>query len=122
MKKSLIATAVAAGMLATGAAQADPTVYGLLHLSIDTFNDAHYAGTGDGTIVKPDSPEMRSNTSAIGVKGTEDLGGALKAIYKAEFKIDPFDGGQSIQRRDVWVGLKGGWGKLAAGTMSTNYK
>ncbi|NNJ96053.1 MAG: porin [Gammaproteobacteria bacterium] len=122
MKKSLIATAVAAGMLATGAAQADPTVYGLLHLSIDTFNDAHYAGTGDGTIVKPDSPEMRSNTSAIGVKGTEDLGGALKAIYKAEFKIDPFDGGQSIQRRDIWVGLKGGWGKLAAGTMSTNYK
>ena len=124
MKKSLIATAVAAGMLATGAAQASPTVYGLLHLSIDTFNDTHYTSTGE--IVKPDAPEMRSNTSAIGVKGTEDLGGALKAIYKAELLVNPFPGATGVQetivRRDIWVGLKGGWGKVAAGTMSTNYK
>ena len=123
MKKSLIATAVAAGMLATGAAQADPKVYGLLHLSIDTFSDNHY-GSG-GSLVKPDEPEMKSNTSALGVKGSEDLGNGLKAIYKAEFKIDPFAGdpsGGSLQRRDVWVGLKGGWGKIAAGTMSSNYK
>ncbi len=119
MKKTLIATAVAAGMLATGAAQADPTVYGLLHLSIDTFSDDHYSG---GNIVKPGSPEMRSNTSAIGVKGSEDLGGGLKAIYKAEFKVDPFDGDEALERRDIWVGLKGGWGKAAVGTMSTNYK
>jgi predicted porin len=122
MKKSLIATAVAAGMLATGAVQADPTVYGILHLSIDTYNDTHYAGTGDGTIVKADSPEMKSQTSAIGIKGTEDLGGALKAIYKAEFKVDPFNGDEALERRDIWVGLKGGWGKAAVGTMSTNYK
>jgi len=128
MKKSLIATAVAAGMLATGAAQADPTVYGILHLSIDTFSDAHYVDGNDQTaayepsLVKPDEPEMRSNTSAIGVKGSEDLGGGLKAIYKAEFKVDPFNGDEALERRDIWVGLKGGWGKVAAGTMSTNYK
>jgi predicted porin len=123
MKKTLIATAVAAGMLATGAVQADPTVYGLLHLSIDTFSDDHYSSPT--TIAKPGEPEMRSNTSAIGVKGSEDLGGGLKAIYKAEFKVDPFSGdpsGGSLQRRDVWVGLKGGWGKAAVGTMSSNYK
>jgi predicted porin len=122
MKKSLIATAVAAGVLATGAAQASPTVYGILHLSIDTFSDAHYGPGGSGDLLVPDEPNMKSNTSAIGVKGSEDLGGGLKAIYKAEFKIDPFSGNNSLQRRDVWVGLKGGWGKLAAGTMSTNYK
>ena len=120
MKKTLIATAVAAGMLATGAVQADPTVYGLLHLSIDTFSDDHYSAGGN--IVKPGSPEMRSNTSAIGVKGSEDLGGGLKAIYKAEFKVDPFNGDEALERRDIWVGLKGGWGKAAVGTMSTNYK
>ena len=119
MKKSLIATAVAAGMLTAGAAQATPTVYGLLHLTIDTYNDDHFVGTD---VVKSGSPKMTSKTSAIGVKGSEDLGGSLKAIYKAEFKIDPFNGAQSIQRRDIWVGLKGGWGKAAVGTMSTNYK
>jgi predicted porin len=125
MKKSIIATAVAAGVLATGAAQASPTVYGILHLSIDTFSDAHYGPGGSGDLLVPDEPEMKSNTSAIGVKGSEDLGGGLKAIYKAEFRIDPFSGdpsGGSLQRRDVWVGLKGGWGKVAVGTMSSNYK
>jgi predicted porin len=122
MKKSLIATAVAAGMLATGAVQADPKVYGILHLSIDTFADDHYGPGTDPALLVPGSPEMNSQTSAVGVKGSEDLGGGLKAIYKAEFKIDPFSGSNSLQRRDVWVGLKGGWGKVAAGTMSTNYK
>ena len=122
MKKSLIATAVAAGMLATGAAQAAPTLYGILHLSIDTYSDAHTDGTN---VIKADDPTLVSHTSAIGVKGSEDLGGGLKALYKAEFRVDPFSGdpsGGSLQRRDVWAGLKGGWGKVAAGTMSSNYK
>lgn len=131
MKKTLIATAVAAGMLATGAAQADPTVYGILHFSINKQNDAEYSG---GNVVFNDGLDMTSNTSAIGVKGSEDLGGGMKAIYKAEWLIDPFStavdigGGNNttigglLQRRDIWVGLKGGWGKAAVGTMSTNYK
>ena len=125
MKKTLIATAVAAGVLATGAAQATPTVYGILHFSIDTFADEHLDPDGttlSNAVIKSDSPTLNSNTSAIGVKGSEDLGGGLKAIYKAEFKVDPFSGSNSFQRRDVWVGLKGGWGKAAVGTMSSNYK
>jgi len=122
MKKTLITTAVAAGLLATGAAQADPTVYGILHLSIDTFSDDHYGPGANPSVLVPGSPEMKSNTSAIGIKGSEDLGGGLKAIYKAEFKVDPFNSARSLERRDVWLGLKGGWGKVAAGTMSTNYK
>jgi len=123
MKKTLIATAVAAGVLATGAAQATPTVYGILHLSINALTDKVHDTAGN--VVTSDGLDMTSNTSAIGVRGSEDLGGGLKAIYKAEFKIDPFNSdpaGGSLQRRDVWIGLKGGWGKLAAGTMSSNYK
>ena len=121
MKKSLIATAVAAGMLATGAAQADPKVYGIIHLSIDTFSDNHYSG---GSLLKLDEPEMNSNTSAVGVKGSEDLGGGLKAIYKLEWQVNVADrvSGGALTDRDQWVGLKGGWGKIAAGTMSSNYK
>jgi predicted porin len=130
MKKTLIATAVAAGMLATGAAQADPTVYGILHLSINSAADDHYGSAADGTPLLVGGTDMTSNTSAIGVKGSEDLGGGLKALYKAEFQVDPFvrdnAGGAgrlpTIIRRDIWVGLKGGWGKIAAGTMSHNYK
>ena len=121
MKKSIIATAVAAGMLATGAAQASPSVYGIIHLSIDSFSDNHYAG---GSLVKPDEPEMKSNTSAIGVKGSEDLGNGLKALYKLEWQVDVANrnSGGALTDRDQWVGLKGGWGKVVAGTMSSNYK
>ena len=133
MKKSIIATAVAAGMLATGAAQADPKVYGILHFAIDTYSDNHWSSSDPTTrsLLEKDSPTMDSKTSAIGVKGSEDLGGGLKAIYKAEFLVRPFgsdsasDGSgdvDTIERRDIWVGLKGGWGKVAAGTMSSNYK
>ena len=130
MKKSLIATAVAAGVLATGAVQADPKVYGILHFAIDTYNDNHWSAdptdpNSGAVLLEKDSPTMGSKTSAIGVKGSEDLGGGLKAIYKAEFRVEPFGGdpsGGSLQRRDIWAGLKGGWGKVAFGTMSSNYK
>jgi len=120
MKKTLIATAVAAGMLATGAAQADPTVYGILHMSINSWADDHYSAAPNPAVLVGGT-SMSSNTSAIGVKGSEDLGGGLKALYKAEFLIDPFSAA-GVQRRDIWVGLKGGWGKVAVGTMSHNYK
>jgi predicted porin len=107
-------------MLATGAAQAEPTVYGILHLSIDTYADDHYGSTG--TVVKTSDLNMTSHTSAIGIKGSEDLGNGLKAIYKAEFQIEPDERNRSITDRDQWIGLKGGWGKVAFGTMSSNYK
>jgi predicted porin len=123
MKKTLIATAVAAGMLATGAAQAEPTVYGILHLSIDTYSDDHFGNTtGTAPALKTSDLNMRSHTSAIGIKGSEDLGNGLKAIYKAEFQIDPDQRNRTITDRDQWIGLKGGWGKAAFGTMSSNYK
>ena len=132
MKKTLIATAVAAGMLASGAALAEPTVYGILHLSIDTYGDDHIdlgddgvaGGSGDDadTVVKTKELNMVSHTSAVGIKGSEDLGNGLKAIYKVEWQIDPDERNTTITDRDQWIGLKGGWGKVAFGTMSSNYK
>ena len=76
MKKSIITLAVAAGLAAAGAANAAPKVYGNLHVSINDFDSAA-------------NLDMSSNTSAIGVKGSEDLGDGMKAIYKVEFQIDP---------------------------------
>jgi len=64
---------------------------------------------------------MNSNTSAIGVKGSEDLGDGMKAIYKVEFQIDPTVTTTTISSRDQFVGLKGGMGTVKFGTMSSNY-
>ena len=118
MKKSLLAIAVAATMAAP-AVMAAPTVYGNIHLTILDLDSN-------------DNLDLTSNTSAIGVKGSEDLGDGLKAIYKAEFEINPADGGFSsvddgtsgnaFTQRDAFVGLKGGMGVLKIGTFSSNYK
>ena len=109
MKKTIISLAIAAGMAASGAASAE--VYGVLHASIDS------ADTGSNV----DSPEMKSQTSAIGVKGSEDLGDGLKAFYKAEFQVDITEAG-ALTGRDQYIGLKGGMGTVKFGTMSSNYK
>lgn len=119
MKKSLLVIAVAATMAAP-AAMAAPTVYGNVHLSIQQFDKSD--GTGAGTA---GNLNMGSNTSAIGVKGSEDLGDGLKAIYKVEFQLNADGdggGGDALTQRDVFVGIKGGMGTVKLGALSSNYK
>ena len=131
MKKSILVIAVAATMAAP-AAIAAPTVYGNVHLSLNQ---------ADNDVANADNNlKVSSNTSAIGVKGSEDLGDGLKAIYKLEWQIGigpkadttPDTGGVyneadsagvgALTGRDQFVGLKGGWGAIKFGTMSSNYK
>jgi len=120
MKKRFLVAAVAATLISPLAAQADATVYGNVHLSIDS------PSFEDDTI--NDNISMNSNTSSIGVKGKEDLGGGMSAIFKIEFQVDPSernrasDGNNSVLDRDQWVGLKGAMGSVKFGTMSNNYK
>lgn len=128
MKKTIISLAVAAGMAASGAAFAAPTVYGNLHVSILSFDNAN-----NGNLT------LSSNTSSVGVKGSEDLGDGMKAFYKAEFQVDAVDGGwqngdgsavagdttsngNALTQRDIYAGIKGGMGTIKIGTMSSNYK
>jgi predicted porin len=122
MKKSILAIAVASLAVST-AAMAESTVYGNIHLSINQFDKDD--GTGAGT---NGNLYMASNTSSLGVKGSEDLGDGMKAIYQVEFQIDPADGfaekdnNEVLAPRDSFVGLKGGFGTVKFGTMSSNYK
>ena len=131
MKKRFLVAAMAATLVSPLAAQADATVYGNVHLSIDSYDS------------DVDGPQMNSNTSSIGVKGKEDLGGGMSAIFKVEFQVDPSErnsgAGSSntdptdsdfgavktktaLVDRDQWVGLKGAMGTVKFGTMSNNYK
>jgi len=67
--------------------------------------------------------------SRIGVKGSEDLGNGLKAIYQVELGINLDDtnnnvlsNSDSITYRNSFVGLAGGWGTLLAGRHDTPMK
>jgi len=122
MKKTLISLAIATGMVASGAAMAEgePTVYGIVHVSINQFDTTNASGTAVNA--NEDKMYMSSNTTAIGVKGSEDLGDGMKALYKLEFQVNVAGNGGGLADRDQWVGLKGGMGTVKFGTMSSNYK
>ncbi len=122
MKKTLLAIAVGSTFLASGAASADPTVYGRFNLALDSQKDEIGLdfGTPDSTIKLRDN----NNSSRLGVKGSEELGrGDLEIIYQMEFGIDP-DGSESnvFSKRNLFVGLKGGFGTVTAGFYDTLVK
>ncbi|MDD2811675.1 porin [Rhodoferax sp.] len=120
MKKSLVALAVLA---ASGAsfAQSAVTVYGVVDAWVGSVkNDNGATSTsvtqlGDGGV----SP------SRWGLKGSEDLGGGLKANFNLEqgFSLDTGAAGNAALAfsRQSWVGFSGGFGEVRLGRMTTAF-
>jgi predicted porin len=91
MKKSLIA--VAALTAITGAAQAQSSVemYGLLDLSYSAIESSGSTTTVKQNILGQNNSGNGSGTlngSRIGFRGTEDLGGGLKAGFVVEYGLN----------------------------------
>ena len=110
MKKLLLAAAVTT--LSLSAAQAAPTLYGKVNVSVDSYDDG-----------KDDKVEVNSNASRLGVKGEEKLTEKLSAVYQAEWEIDVDGGDDVFKKRNIFAGLK--WanlGTLKAGIMDTPFK
>jgi predicted porin len=132
MNKKLITLAVAAAMTAPAAALADATLYGKLNVSIDYFDVGDGYGGFEGWALNggTDLPGA-GRANRVGVKGSEDLGGGLKAIYQVEFGVplaneQDYDinngdvGGVSM--RNTFVGLAGNWGTFVVGRHDTPMK
>ena len=145
MKKKLSSLLVAgtmASVLPLSIAQADETkVYGKLHLNYGTYEEK------SGSTTVEDNWQLNSYASRFGVKGSKDLDGGLQAIYKLEWEVNPDgdnteefdveDGSQAdntdavtiedsgtagFSRRNMYVGLKGGFGELRFGRHDTPLK
>jgi len=120
MKKSLIALAVAGAFAAPAfAASSNVDVYGTLRYSLD-HNDV--SGGSTNWMVK-------DQTSRVGLKGSEDLGGGLKAVWQIEQGIaststPTVSGGAfgDAGLRNTFVGLAGGFGTVLIGRHDTPYK
>ncbi len=127
MKKSALALAVAAALVGFGsAAYADTTLYGSARVSVDydewNSNYAEVNGELVRTRIGSDAWDVYNNSSRLGVRGEEDLGGGLAAIYQYEFGVDVTEGGNFNNNRPKWVGLKGSsWGSVTVGTQWTPY-
>lgn len=84
MQKKIIALAVASALVAP-AAFADTSnvnVYGVANVSYDLVSVKNAAGTGAST------NRVSSNTSRLGLKGSEDLGDGLSAVWQIESTIN----------------------------------
>lgn len=116
MKKSLIALSVLAAIAGTAQAQSNVTMYGVIDMAIQNENNGGKAGSKTAL----DAGEQAG--SRLGFKGTEDLGGGLKAIFALEMGIladtGASQGGLSFGRQ-AWVGLQGDFGTVKTGRQYT---
>lgn len=120
--KKLIAAAVAAAVIApAGVMAAGPTLYGKIHMSVD-YKDNN-TSNNEGTKYKEWG--LSSNSSRIGVKGSEDLGNGMKVGYLIEWRVgmDGDDrGDKDLATRNRAVTLSGDWGTMLAGKWDTPFK
>ncbi len=114
MKRILIAAAVA-GIGGSALAQSNVTVYGRLNTTLEVQKNF----VADGETQKV----MQNNASRIGFKGTEDLGGGLKANFLLEHRFNSDNGAQTnpevFWAGDSWVGLEGGFGAIRLGRITS---
>jgi predicted porin len=124
----MIGIALAGGV---SIAQADVTLFGRIDESYNYIKGGKIEGTNDNywkfVSQGNSNSQLYCNDCEVGVKGSEDLGNGLKALYKLAWQYD-INGNQKgldnggFTGRDQWLGLGGSFGKLQAGTMSTAYK
>jgi len=130
MKKSLLALAVLGAFSGAALAQSSVTVFGI----VDT-GFSYYKGDGNGNVKAITNSGI--NSSRLGFRGTEDLGGGLKANFWLEAGTLGTDdgtaggngasntnnqasgattngGGLTFGRRS-YVGLSGGFGEIRLG-------
>ena len=112
MKKILAAAIVSAFAAPAFAATANVDVYGKLQMSVSYFDDQP-VGIND--------VQISSNASRVGVKGAEDLGGGLKAIWQVEANLN-LDEQNGFAMRNSFVGLNGGFGTVLLGNHDTPLK
>jgi predicted porin len=146
MKKSLLAVAAIGAFASAAQAQSSVTVYGILDVGYQGGNssvtNATSAGTGAGATINYPATTNQANanvkttqsvlgsgaeqTSRLGFKGMEDLGGGRSAFFTAEFSLYPdqqtLSGNTAggLKDRQSFVGLKqNGVGQFAVGTQYT---
>jgi predicted porin len=122
-----VLTAATLAVFATAAhAQSSVTLYGLIDAGISYVNNSKTA-TGHDNLFKYD--DGVSQGSRWGLRGTEDLGGGLKALFVLESGFNSGNGtlgqGGALFGRQAYVGLsKDGIGSLTFGrqySFSTDY-
>ncbi len=144
MKRTILAVAVGAALGGVGqqalAADTNVVIYGHLDLSVDEVDNGLKAGVspfspggnGAGALDPHLSgrvgwrPQISSNLSRIGIRGSHDLGGGLSAVFQVETSIDVSSepqGKDGLAGRNSFVGFANpAWGAVKVGKTDLPYK
>ncbi|MEJ1130113.1 porin [Variovorax sp. CCNWLW225] len=132
MKKSLVALAALA-VAGVASAQSSVTLFGVVDASISGYSSTSrdqnptvfpnafgiptYLNQGSVKVSRRELANSGYNSSRIGFRGTEDLGGGLAASFWLEAPISNDDGQQGIAtfNRRSTVSLSGGFGEVRLG-------
>lgn len=122
MKKTLIALAALSSIAGVAQAQSSVTLYGL----VDAYVGSRSVTAGGVKTTQTVVNSSGQNNSRFGFRGTEDLGGGLKAIFALEGGFNTDDGagnasGGGLFTRQSNVGLTGGFGTVKLGRVYTAY-
>ena len=139
MKKSLFALAALGAFASAAQAQSSVTLFGIIDASVtylqnggaanSTTAPGSDAGTGNSTTVAIGKGGANTGSNFVyydsqiyssqwGIKGTEDLGGGMKANFMLNGDANTNAGGSDVRgifRRAAWVGLSGGFGEVRLG-------
>jgi predicted porin len=121
MNKKIIALAVAAAFSTPALADSGNIAwYGKVYLNAESVkNDKNVAPAKDSAL------RVLSNTSRLGIKGSEDLGNGMNGIFQYEVQVDAAgsaDNGFGSATRNTGVGLEGNFGKVIVGKWDTPFK
>jgi len=127
MKKSLIALAALATVAGAAQAQSSVSVYGILDVGYSdkesttlTYSSSKNSYSQTVTNTNGVTGVGAESTSRLGFRGTEDLGGGLKANFVVETGLNPAESTVSAwNTRQAYAGLQGGFGSLNVGTVYT---
>ena len=123
MQKKLIALAVAAAFSAPAFADnGNVTIYGKVDVDVESVKN----DIGANATTQPlSATRVASNASRLGIKGTEEVGDGLKAIWQYEVQMDAngnSGNGLGNGTRNSGVGLSGDFGQVIFGIWDTPYK
>lgn len=114
MKKTLVALAALAATAAF--AQSTVTISGVIKTGVaQTKYSGGATGNGNGLAVMDGSSQFH-------IKGSEDLGGGLKANFQIDTRFRTDESPAAAQAGgNTWVGLSGGFGSVQVGKLDTHY-
>ncbi|MCE1175838.1 MAG: porin [Burkholderiales bacterium] len=116
MKKTLVALAVLGSFAGVASAATSVTLYGTVDAGYEGWSYGKDLSNRDNTFVQGGTSESNSN---FGIKGQEDLGNGLSAIFKLEGRfgadVGAIDSDDSFFHREATVGLKGSFGEVKIG-------